>query len=37
MHPYIYLSVVIALLVVAIAFVLLKFTKFGRAVFAVVK
>ncbi|MBS7009017.1 ABC transporter permease subunit [Anaerostipes sp.] len=35
MHPYIYLSVVIAILVVAIAFVLLKFTKFGRAVFAV--
>lgn len=35
MHPYIYLSVVIALLVVAIAFALLKFTKFGRAVFAV--
>ena len=35
MHPYIYLSVVIALLVVAISFVILRYTKFGRAVFAV--
>lgn len=31
----IYLSVVIALLVVAISFVILRYTKFGRAVFAV--
>ena len=31
MHPYIYLSVVI----VAISFVILRYTKFGRAVFAV--
>ena len=37
MHPYIYLSVVIALLVVAISFVILRYTKFGRAVFAVVE
>ena len=35
LHPYIYLSVVIALLVVAISFVILRYTKFGRAVFAV--
>ena len=32
---HIYLSVVIALLVVAISFVILRYTKFGRAVFAV--
>jgi len=35
MHPYIYLSVVIALVVVLISWIILRYTKFGRAVFAV--
>lgn len=34
-YPYIYPSVVIALLVLLILFVLLKYTKFGRSIYAV--
>ena len=34
-HPYIYPSVIIALIVLVIAFLLLKYTKFGRSIYAV--
>lgn len=34
-HPYIYFSVVIAILVVILITVLLKFTKFGKSIYAV--
>lgn len=34
-YPYIYPSVIIALLVVVLIFIMLKFTKFGRSIYAV--
>ncbi|MFA9375165.1 MAG: sugar ABC transporter permease YjfF [Lachnotalea sp.] len=35
MYPYVYPSVVIALLILLIIFVMLKYTKFGRSIYAV--
>ncbi len=34
-HPYIYPSVILAIAVLIIAFVILKYTKFGRSIYAV--
>lgn len=34
-NPYIYASVVIALLILILAFILLKYTKFGRSIYAI--
>mgnify|MGYP002231065131 CR=1 FL=1 len=34
-QPYIYPTVVIALLLVVLAFIMLKYTKFGRSLYAV--
>mgnify|MGYP005763868447 CR=1 FL=1 len=35
LYPYVYLSVVIALVVLVLMFIMLKFTKFGRNIYAV--
>ncbi len=34
-HPYIYPSVLLAILVLVVAFIILKYTKFGRSIYAV--